>query len=77
MAALRTVTDLSAKGGGGLLAAALPGAVGAVNVVEAGDAALDAEVLVVVHAQLLCGQLLQAIRILGLQGAPTCHTLRL
>lgn len=49
---------LSAEGGGSLLAAALPGAVGAVNIVEARDAALHAKVLVIVHAQLLRGQLL-------------------
>ena len=33
--------DLAADGGGGLLAAAVPGAVGAVDVVEAGDAGLE------------------------------------
>ena len=58
---------LSAEGGGSLLAAALPGAVGAVDVVEARDAALHAKVFVVVHAQLLRGQLLQTICILGLR----------
>ena len=35
-----------------------------IDVVEACDAALDAKVLVVVHAQLLSGQLLQAVRVL-------------
>jgi hypothetical protein len=33
--------DLAADGGGGLLAAAVPGAEGAVDVVEAGDARLE------------------------------------
>lgn len=59
-----SITDLAAEGRGSLLAATLPGAVGAVDVVEAGNATLDAEVLVVVLAQLLSGELLQAIGIL-------------
>ena len=59
---------LSAEGGGRLLSAALPCSVGPIDVVEPGNAALNAEVLVVVHAELLCGQLFQAVSILGLQG---------
>lgn len=56
--------DLAAEGGGRLLAAALPGAVRPVDVVEARHAALDAEVGGVVLAQLLGGQLLQAVGVL-------------
>jgi hypothetical protein len=41
----------------------------AVDVVEACNAAFDAKVAVVVHAQLLAGQLLQAIRVLRLLSA--------
>lgn len=58
--------DLAAKGSRGLLTATLPRAVGAVDVVEAGDAALHAKVLVVVLGQLFAGKLLQAVRILRL-----------
>ena len=59
---------LATEGGGRLLAAALPRAVGTVDVVEAGHAHLDAKVLLVVHTQLLADQLLQAVRVLGLCG---------
>merc|ERR1719198_166323 len=59
---------LAREGGGRLLAAALPRAVRAVDVVEAADAALHAEVLVVVHQQLLRHQLLEAVRVLRLRG---------
>lgn len=44
----------------------LPCAVGSIDVVEATNSALDLEVLVVVFAQLLRGQLLQTIGILRL-----------
>ena len=57
---------LAAEGSRSLFPAALPGAVGAVDVVEPRDADIDAEVLAVVHAQLFARQLLQAIRILRL-----------
>lgn len=50
-----------------LLSATLPCAIGAIDVVEAGNAALDAKVPVIVHAQLLTGQLLETVRVLGLQ----------
>lgn len=46
----------------------LPCAKGTINVVEAANAALDVEVLVVVLAQLLGHQLLQAICVLGFSG---------
>lgn len=59
-------SHLAAESSRGLLPATLPGAVGAVDVVEASHAALDAEVGVVVLAQLLSDQLLQAIGILRL-----------
>merc|ERR1719454_1076727 len=49
-----------------LLAAPLPRAAWAVDVVEAAEAALHAEVRIVVHQQLLGHQLLEAVRILGL-----------
>jgi len=51
-------THLAADGSRGLLTAALPGAKGAVHVVEAGNAAVDAKVVVVVLVQLLGAQLL-------------------
>mmetsp|Transcript_8562 Transcript_8562/g.21288 ORF Transcript_8562/g.21288 Transcript_8562/m.21288 type:complete len:419 (+) Transcript_8562:572-1828(+) len=57
---------LAAEGGGGLLAAALPGAEGPVDVVEAADAGLHAEVLAVVDGELLRGELLEAVGVLGL-----------
>lgn len=58
--------SLTAEGGGGLLATTGPGTVGAVDVVEAGDADLEAEVTAVVHGELLRGELLEAVGILGL-----------
>jgi len=63
---IRFVGYLSAEGGRSLLAAALPCSVWAIDVVEPSNPALDAKVLVIMHAQLLCGQLLQPIGILGL-----------
>ena len=60
--------DLAAEGGGGLLASAGPGAVGAVDVVEACDAALHVEVAVVGHDDLLGVELLQTVDVLGLGG---------
>src|SRR5205085_638224 len=48
-----------------LLAAALEGAVGAVNVVVAGDARLKPEVLAEVAAHPLAEQLLPAVAVLG------------
>lgn len=50
--------------GGGL---AFPRAEGAVDVVEAANPALDAEVLGVVLAELFAGELLQAVGVLGLR----------
>ena len=63
---------MTKKGGGGGGQRSMPHsrALGAptVDVVEARDAALDTKVLVIVHAQLLAGQLLQAVGVLGLRG---------
>mmetsp|Transcript_29774 Transcript_29774/g.95758 ORF Transcript_29774/g.95758 Transcript_29774/m.95758 type:complete len:223 (-) Transcript_29774:653-1321(-) len=57
---------LAAEGSRGFLAAALPGAVGAVDVVEAGNAGLDVEVGLVVLVHLLGAELLEAVGVLGL-----------
>ena len=60
--------DLAADGGGGLFAAAGPGAEGAVDVVEAGDAALEAVVLFEVAAHALGEELLPAVAVFGQGG---------
>ena len=60
-------TYLSAESSGSLLAASLPCAIGSVDVVEACDPALDAEVLVVVHGELLRSELLQTVGVLRLR----------
>ena len=57
--------DLAADGGRRLLAAAVPGAVRAVDVVEAGHARLEAEVLAEVAAHALGEELLPAVAVLG------------
>jgi hypothetical protein len=59
-------SHLATKSSRSLLSAALPGAVWSVDVVEASYSALDTKVLVVVHRQLLTGQLFQTICVLGL-----------
>src|SRR5690606_38227925 len=56
---------LAADGGRGLLAPALPGAEGSVDVVVAGDPSLEAEVLVEVPGHALAEQLLPAVAVLG------------
>ena len=58
--------NLAAEGRRGLLASALPGSVRTVDVVEAGNPDIDAEVRPVVLAQLLGGQLLQTVGVLRL-----------
>ena len=60
-------SHLAAESSRCLLTSTLPGSVGAVDVVESRNSHLDAEVLAVVHSQLLTGQLLQSVRILWLQ----------
>jgi hypothetical protein len=59
-------THLAAEGSRCFLAATLPCAVGSIDVVEARDTTVDAEVVVVVLVQLLRAQLLQTIRVLRL-----------
>lgn len=58
---------LAAESSRCLLTATLPGSVGAVDVVETRHSHLDAEVLAVVHSQLLTRKLLQSVCILWLQ----------
>ncbi len=60
--------DLAADGGGSLFAAAGPGAEGAVDVVVAGDAGLDAVVLFEVAAHALGEELLPAVAVFGQRG---------
>ena len=66
--------SLAAESCGSLLSATFPGAVGSIDIVEAGYATLNAKVLVVVYAELLCGQLLQTIGILWLQAGKMSDT---
>lgn len=65
--------SLAAESCWSLLAATFPGAVGSIDIVETGDATLNAKVLVVVYAELLCGQLLQTIGVLWLQAGELSH----
>mmetsp|Transcript_25228 Transcript_25228/g.81624 ORF Transcript_25228/g.81624 Transcript_25228/m.81624 type:complete len:217 (-) Transcript_25228:450-1100(-) len=58
---------LAAEGSRCLLATAFPRAKGTIDVVEAADACLHAEVGVVVHQQLLSHELLQAVGVLRLR----------
>jgi hypothetical protein len=51
----------------------LPGAVGAVDVVEARDTGLHPEVGLVVLGELLRSQLLQTVSVLGLLNADKIH----
>ena len=65
VAAVLGLEDLAAHRGGGLLAAPEPGAVGAVDVVEAGDVGLQAALRPVLLAEHLGDQLLPAVAALG------------
>lgn len=56
--------SLAAEGSWGLLSSSLPGSLWSVDVVEAGYAHLDAEVLLVMHAELLGDQLLETVGVL-------------
>ena len=60
--------DLAADGGRRLLAAAVLGALGPVDVVVAGDAGLETEVLVEVPRHALAEELLPAVAVLGHRG---------
>ena len=60
--------DLAADRGRRLLAAAVPGAVRAVDVVEAGHARLEAEVLAEVAAHALAEELLPAVAVFRHRG---------
>jgi hypothetical protein len=63
-------TDRRTDNGTGLFPLTLPGSVGAVDVVEAANSALHAEILGVMLAELLSSQLLKTVSILGLKTTP-------
>ena len=65
VAAVLGLEDLAAHRGGRLLATAEPGAVGTVDVVEAGDVGLQAALRPVLLAEHLADELLPAVAALG------------